>query len=89
MWVYSLKHFKTGMLLLLVTVAVSAAWSYLPHLFFFIIVTCVGGVALFGLATHDSWRQTLRADPGPPGYPMTPTPPPVDSNIRTTCESAS
>jgi probable Rubsico expression protein CbbX len=66
MWVYTLKHFKAGMLLLAATIALSLLWSYLPHLFFYVIVAWSGGIALFFLAVRDSWRQTSRADPAPP-----------------------
>jgi hypothetical protein len=37
MWVYSLKHFKTGMLLFAATIALAAIWTYLPHVYFFVI----------------------------------------------------
>jgi probable Rubsico expression protein CbbX len=66
MWVYSLKHFKTGILLLAATVGVVAAYDFLPHVFFWIIVTCAGSVGVFLLATHDSWRQANRAGPALP-----------------------
>jgi probable Rubsico expression protein CbbX len=61
-----LKHFKTGMILTVVTVALSLGWSYLSHLWFAIIVSCVGGAALLGVANRDAWRQTGKADPPPP-----------------------
>jgi len=63
MWVYSLKHFKTGVLLLAATIALTAIWAYLPHIFFFIIAGWGIFVGLILLATRDSWRQTDRADP--------------------------
>ncbi len=61
-----LKHFKIGMILLAVTVALSLGWSYLSHLWFAVIVACGGSIALLGVASHDGWRQTGRADPPPP-----------------------
>ena len=60
-----LKHFKTGMILLAVTVALSLGWSYLSHLWFAVIVSCAGGAAFLGVANRDAWRQTARSDPPP------------------------
>jgi hypothetical protein len=60
------KHFKIGMVLLALTIALSLAWSYLSHLWFAIIVSSGGGIALLGVVNHDAWRQTGRADPPPP-----------------------
>jgi probable Rubsico expression protein CbbX len=65
MWGITFKHFKTGVLLLVITIALSLSWYYLPHLAFLIGVACVGSIALMGLVTSDSWRQTGRADPVP------------------------
>ena len=61
-----LKHFKVGMVLVAITVALSLGWSYLSHLWFAVIVACGGSIALLGVASHDGWRQTGRADPPPP-----------------------
>jgi len=61
-----LKHFKIGMVLLAITIVLSLGWSYLSHLWFAVIVACGGSVALLGVASHDGWRQTGRADPPPP-----------------------
>ena len=70
MWGFALrhlfKHFKIGMLLLGITIALSLAWSYLPHLWFAVIVPCTGSAALLGLLTQDSWRQTAGAGPPEP-----------------------
>jgi probable Rubsico expression protein CbbX len=66
MWVFSLKHFKTGMLLLAATVGLSLSWSYLPHLFFFVVLGWGAGLGLLALLTHDAWRQGNRTDPVPP-----------------------
>ena len=60
------KHFKIGIVLLAITIALSLAWSYLSHLWFAIIVSCVGGIALLGAANRDAWRQTAQANPAPP-----------------------
>jgi probable Rubsico expression protein CbbX len=65
MWVFSLKHFKTGMLLVAVTIALSAIWYYLPHVYFIVIAACVCGLGLFALAARDAFRQTGRAGPAP------------------------
>ena len=58
-----LKHFKIGMILLAVTVALSLGWSYLSHVWFAVIVSCTGCAAFLGLANRDAWRQTGLADP--------------------------
>ena len=60
-----LKHFKIGMILLAVAVALSLGWSYLSHLWFAVIVSCAGCAAFLGVANRDAWRQTARADPPP------------------------
>ena len=63
------KHFKIGMVLLALTIALSLAWSYLSHLWFAIIVSSGGGIALLGVVNHDAWRQTGQAGPPPPKAP--------------------
>ena len=77
MWGYAarhlLKHFKTGMILLAVTVALSLGWSYLSHLWFAVIVSCAGCAAFLGVANRDAWRQTARADPPPARAAQAPT----------------
>jgi probable Rubsico expression protein CbbX len=60
-----LRHFKAGMILTVVTVALALGWSYLSHIWFAIIVSCVGSVALMGVANRNAWRQTGQADPPP------------------------
>jgi probable Rubsico expression protein CbbX len=66
MWVYSLKGFKTGLLLVAATIALAVIWTYLPHVYFFVVVGWGTFIGLMFLATHDSWRQTDRADPPAP-----------------------
>jgi len=66
MWVYSLKHFKTGVLLVAATIGLAAIWTYVPHVYFFVIAGWGIFVGLILLATRDSWRQTDRADPAAP-----------------------
>jgi probable Rubsico expression protein CbbX len=61
-----MKHFKTGMLLVAVTIALSAIWSYLPHIFFIVIAAWGVGLGLLALVTRDAWRQAGRADHAPP-----------------------
>jgi probable Rubsico expression protein CbbX len=85
MWVYSLRHFKTGLLLLAVTVGLSVIWSYLPHPIFWAIAASVGLVGLILLAAHDSWRQAVRADspsPRPKEAPRGSTTPRVSGAPR-------
>jgi probable Rubsico expression protein CbbX len=64
-----LKHFKTGMILIVITVALSLGWSYLSHVWFLIIVACTGSVALLGVANHHAWRQTGQAGQSAPPAP--------------------
>jgi probable Rubsico expression protein CbbX len=63
---YLLKHFKMGVVLIVVTVALVLGWIYLAHVWFAVIVSCVGSTVLFGVANRDAWRQTAKADPPPP-----------------------
>jgi probable Rubsico expression protein CbbX len=62
---FLLKHFKTGVLLIVATVALALGWFYLSHVWFAVIVSCVGSTVLFGMANRDAWRQTAKADPPP------------------------
>jgi probable Rubsico expression protein CbbX len=62
---FLLKHFKTGVLLAVVLAALALGWSYLPHVWFAVIGSCVGSTVLFGVANRDAWRQTAKADPPP------------------------
>ncbi len=63
---YVLKHFKTGVVLIVVAAAVALGWVFLTHVWFAVIVACVVSVALLGVANHDAWRQTRAADPPAP-----------------------
>jgi probable Rubsico expression protein CbbX len=54
------------MLLVVATIALAAIWTYLPHVIFFVIAGWGIFIGLILLATHDSWRQTERADPAMP-----------------------
>jgi len=63
---FSLKNFKISMVLLAATIALSLAWSYLPHVWFLILVPCAAGSALLGIVGRNTWRQTGLADPPPP-----------------------
>ena len=63
---FSLRNFKISMLLLVVTVSLSLAWSYLAHLWFYVIVACAVSAALAVMAGRNTWRQTGLADPAPP-----------------------
>ena len=71
MWGITMKHFKLGIVLAVVTVVLSAGWSHLPHLVF------AGFLAIIVLATaasYNVWRQVSRAGPGVQAAPV---PPPV------------
>ena len=63
---FSLRNFKISMLLLVVTVSLSLAWSYLAHLWFYVIVACAVSAALAVMTARNTWRQTGLADPAPP-----------------------
>ena len=62
---YLRRHVKAVVLVLVASAALLLAWSSLSHLWFALIAACVGGVALMGLASHDTWRQTGQADLAP------------------------
>jgi probable Rubsico expression protein CbbX len=66
MWGYGAKHFKTGVVLVVVLAALALGWFFLSHLWFVIIVACVGSAALLTLANQNAWRQTGEADPPAP-----------------------
>jgi probable Rubsico expression protein CbbX len=66
MFGFTRKNFKISMWLLAGMVALSLAWSYLSHLWFFIIVACGGSIALLGVLNRDAWHQTAQADPDLP-----------------------
>jgi probable Rubsico expression protein CbbX len=66
MWGYGAKHFITGVVLLIVMAALALGWFFLSHLWFVIIVACVGSAALLTVANQNAWRQTGDADPPAP-----------------------
>ena len=79
MLVYWVKGYKPAALLVVATIVLAVIWTYLPHVFFFIIAGWGIFIGLILLATHDSWRQTDRADPeaprskaGPPARSLRP-----------------
>jgi probable Rubsico expression protein CbbX len=66
MWGLATKQFRTGVALIVVVVALALGWLFLSHLWFVIIVACVGSAALLTLANQNAWRQTGEADPPEP-----------------------
>ncbi|MGH2916738.1 MAG: hypothetical protein ACRDMX_17305 [Solirubrobacteraceae bacterium] len=50
MWGLATKHYKTGVALIVVLAALVVGWLSLSHLWFVIIVACVGSAALLTLA---------------------------------------
>jgi probable Rubsico expression protein CbbX len=74
MWGHVTKHFKSGVALLLVLAALAVGWALLARVWFFVIVACVGSVALLGVATALAWRQTGLADPPAPKPVKAPRP---------------
>jgi probable Rubsico expression protein CbbX len=63
---FSLRNFKICMLLLVATTGLAVAWSYLPHVWFIVVVITAIGTVLMGLAGRNGWRQTSLAGPPPP-----------------------
>ena len=70
---YLRRHVKAVALVLVAAAALLLAWSSLSHLWFTLIAACAVGVALTGLASHDTWRQT--GQPGQRPAPARPRPP--------------
>jgi hypothetical protein len=64
MWGIAMKHVKTGMLLA-ATVALTLAWTFLPHPFFGIVVACAAIGALSVVLGINALRQLSGADPPP------------------------
>jgi probable Rubsico expression protein CbbX len=74
MWGVTTKHFKTGILLLAATIALSLVWSYLPHLVFIISAITAGFVAVAYAVSHDAFRQaSLLLNDAPPLPPPRPS----------------
>ena len=62
---FSLRNFKISMVLLVVTLGLAAAWSYLPRVWFIVVVVTAVGTVLMGLAGRNGRRQTRLAGPPP------------------------
>ncbi len=62
---FTAKTLKTGIILLVVTIALFLAWSFLSHLWFAVIIGLLGGLSLI-MVTRTVWRQTGQADPDGP-----------------------
>jgi probable Rubsico expression protein CbbX len=60
-----LKHWKSGLTSFVVVVALSVAWSYLPHVWFWVVASIAISTVLLALVSHNGWRQTGLADPAP------------------------
>jgi probable Rubsico expression protein CbbX len=81
---FSLRNFKISMLLLVASLALTAAWSYLPHVWFIVVVITGVGAVLMVLAGRNGWRQTrLAGDPPPPRPLARAGPPPHRAQVRT------
>src|ERR1700689_213073 len=65
MWGVTTKHFKTGILLFVPTVALALAWQYLPHLWFLVGVPLIALLVALVWLSRDSWRQAAKNDPLP------------------------
>ncbi|HMD25851.1 MAG TPA: AAA family ATPase [Streptosporangiaceae bacterium] len=78
---FSLRNFKISMLLLAITLGLAAAWSYLPHVWFIVVVICAAGTVLAGIASRNTFRQTRLADPPPP-RPQARAGPPPRAQVR-------
>ena len=66
---FSLRNFKISMLLLVATTGLAVAWSFLPHVWFIVVVITAVGSVLSALAGRNGWRQTSLA--GPPRASVT------------------
>jgi len=81
---FSLRNFKISMLLLVASLGLTAAWSYLPHVWFIVVVITGVGAVLMVLAGRNGWRQTrLAGDPPPPRPLARAGPPPHRAQVRT------
>jgi AAA+ superfamily predicted ATPase len=60
---FSLRNFKISMVLLVATLGLAAAWSYLPHVWFIVVVVAAVGTVLMGLAGRNG-RRFRTADAG-------------------------
>ncbi len=60
-----LKYWKSGLTSFVAVVGLSLAWSFLPHLWFWIVVSCGASTVLLAWVSRDGWRQTGLADPAP------------------------
>ena len=58
---FSLRNFKISMLLLVATTGLAVAWSFLPHVWFIVVVITAVGSVLSALAGRNGWRQTSLA----------------------------
>jgi len=58
---WSRKSFVIGMTLLVACVGLALAWSYLPHLFFGMLIALIVLSALTYAIGRDTWRQTHNA----------------------------
>ena len=63
MWGVTTKHFKTGILLFIPTVALALAWQYVPHLWFLTGVPLIALLVALAWLSRDSWRQAAKNDP--------------------------
>jgi probable Rubsico expression protein CbbX len=66
MWGYAAKHFRTGVVLIVVAPALALGWTFLSPVWFAVIVACAVSVALLGVANRNAWRQTGEAGPPAP-----------------------
>jgi probable Rubsico expression protein CbbX len=81
---FSLRNFKISMLLLVASLGLTAAWSYLPHVWFIVVVITGVGAVLMVLAGRNGWRQTRLAGDSPPPRPLARAgPPPHRAQVRT------
>jgi probable Rubsico expression protein CbbX len=65
MWGVTTKHFKTGILLFVPTVALALGWQYAPRLWFLVGVPLIALMAALVWLSRDSWRQADKNDPLP------------------------
>ena len=80
---FSRRNFKISMLLLVATTGLAVAWSYLPHVWFIVVVITAIGTVLSGFVGRNTWRQTGLVGPSPAARPLPHAgPPPPRPPVR-------
>ena len=62
MWGFSRKNLKLNLVLVTIAVGLALAWSFLPHIWFTVIIGMLAIALLSLLAARDTWQQARRTD---------------------------